>query len=118
MVLCLIRPKSHTEGVESVLSPSFYYFNFELFSPFAPHYIYLCRILSIYNLYLQQGSKKSQSSASADRPVCCQSIKKALKYANGKRKSKDSTGLVVDADHHPTSKDEENMKLGKDIEES
>lgn len=70
MVLCLIRPKSHTKGVESVLSPSFYYFNFELFSPFAPHYIYLRKILSIYNLYLQQGSKKSQSSASADTDQC------------------------------------------------
>lgn len=70
MVLCLIRPKSHTEGVESVQSPSFYYLNLELFSPFALHYIYLHRILSIYNLHLQRGNKKSQSSASADTDQC------------------------------------------------
>lgn len=36
-----------------------------------------------------------------------------LKYVNGKRKSKENTGLVVDADHRLKSKDEENMKLGE-----
>lgn len=41
-----------------------------------------------------------------------------LKYVNGKRKSKENTGLVVDADHHLTSKDEENMKQKKDTEGS
>lgn len=69
-------------------------------------------------VFAARKQEKSKLSLSWHWPVCCQSIKEALKYANGKRKSKDSTGLVVDADHHPTSKDEENMKLGKDIEES